>query len=105
MNSFLCRSLPSSLVRFTLALALIALLVFVGMPTAFAQIDRAVLEGTVSDPSGSVIAGADVKVLAVDTGLSEEQQTNSKGYYRFPGLALGRYRVTSSAPGFKTKLV
>ena len=56
MNSFLCRSLSSSLVRFTLALALIALLVFVGMPTAFAQIDRAVLEGTVSDPSGSVIA-------------------------------------------------
>jgi len=105
MNSFLCRSLPSSLVRFTLALALIALLVFAGMPTAFAQIDRAVLEGTVSDPSGSVIAGADVKVLAVDTGLSEEQQTNSKGYYRFPGLAVGRYRVTSSAPGFKTKLV
>ena len=105
MHSFLCRSLPSSPVRFTPALALIALLVFVGMPTAFAQIDRAVLEGTVSDPSGSVIAGADVKVLAVDTGLSEEQQTNSKGYYRFPGLAVGRYTVTSSAPGFKTKLV
>src|SRR5579863_9792991 len=72
---------------------------------AFAQVDRSVLEGTVTDSSGSVIAGAGVKVLAVDTGLSEEQRTNSKGYYRFPGLAVGKYNVTATGSGFKTTVV
>ena len=58
---------------------------------ASGQVDRAVLEGTVTDPSGSVIVGATLKVLAVDTGITQEQSTNSKGYYRFPGLAVGQY--------------
>ncbi len=76
-----------------------------GAPRALAQVDRAELEGTVTDPSGGVIMGASVKVLAADTGLSEEQQTNSKGYYRFPGLAVGKYTVTTAGRGFKTKAV
>ncbi len=75
------------------------------MPTAWAQVDRAELEGSVTDPTGRVVVGAGVKALAVDTGLSEEQPTNSKGYYRFPGLAVGRYTVTVNAAGFKTKIV
>jgi hypothetical protein len=85
-------------------LVLSALLLLAGMP-AIAQVDRAVLEGTVSDPSGSVISSAGVKVVAVETGLSEQQQTNSKGYYRISGLAVGSYRVTVSNPGFKTKVI
>ena len=72
---------------------------------ASAQIDRAVLEGTVIDPSGATIAGANVKILAVDTGISQEHRTNSKGYYRFPGLAVGRYTVMVSDTGFKTKVI
>ena len=59
-----------------------AVLVLGSVEAAFAQVDRAVLEGTVSDPSGGVIVGADVKLVAVETGLSEEVHTNSKGYYR-----------------------
>src|SRR6516165_7050231 len=74
-------------------------------PATFAQVDRAVLEGTVSDPSGGVIVGASVKVLAVDTGLAQHQSTNSKGYYRFPGLAVGGYRVTTNGKGFKTNVI
>ena len=94
---------PSAL-RLSLAL-LVAIPLFIGAPKAYAQVDRAVLEGTVSDVSGSVIVAATVKVLAVDTGLSEDQHTNSKGYYRFPGLAVGNYTVTTTANGFKTKIV
>lgn len=74
-------------------------------PAVLAQVDRAVLEGTVSDPSGRVIVAATVRVLATDTGLSQEQQTNSKGYYRFPGLAVGNYSVTVSSNGFQTKRI
>src|SRR5580704_3884812 len=78
------------------------LLLLFAISPLFAQVDRAVLEGTVTDPSGATIVGASVLTLAVDTGIKEEQRTNSKGYYHFPGLAVGRYIVTVSDIGFKT---
>src|SRR5258708_7799220 len=89
------------LLKFTLG---VILALFLGT-AAFAQVDRAVLEGTVTDSTGAGIVAATVKVMAVDTGLSQEQATNSKGYYRFPGLGVGRYSVTFAGSGFKTKLV
>lgn len=73
--------------------------------TAAAQVDRAVLEGTVTDQSGAALVGATVKILAVDTDITEEQPTNSNGYYRFPGLAVGRYSATVTEAGFKTKII
>jgi hypothetical protein len=105
MNTDRCRSSISFVLRFSLVLILFTLLHVVGTTGAFAQVDRAVLEGTVTDPSGSVIVGASVKVLAVDTHLSEERKTNAKGYYRVSGLAIGGYTVTVANAGFKTKLV
>ena len=98
------RSTAELLPQFFLSLVIVLSFAF-GAPRALAQVDRAELEGTVTDPSGGVIMGASVKVLAVDTGLSEEQQTNSKGYYRFPGLAVGKYTVTTAGRGFETKAV
>jgi hypothetical protein len=87
-------------------LALVAcLLVPLATTSLLAQVDRAVLEGTVMDPTGAIIVGASVVSLAVETGLREEQLTNSKGYYRFPGLAVGRYTVTVTDTGFKTKVI
>src|ERR1700686_3486806 len=97
------RSTISLFLRFALALVIIALLL--AGTGAYAQVDRAVLEGTVSDPSGGVIVGASVKVVAVETGLSEEQQTNSKGYYRVSGLAVGGYTVTVTKADFKTQVI
>src|SRR5215470_402703 len=70
-----------------------------------AQIDRAVLVGTVTDPSGSVIAGASIRITAVATDITQERTTNSSGYYRFPGLAVGNYTVTASNTGFRTAIV
>ena len=100
-----CSSLSTS--RFALAQATLLALTFLTIASvgASAQIDRAELEGTVNDPSGAVIRGARVQVLAADTGISQEQQTNSNGYYRFPGLAAGRYTVTVTGTGFKTQVI
>jgi len=81
------------------------LLLMIASVGASAQIDRAELEGTVNDASGAVIRGARVQVLAADTGIGQEQQTNSNGYYRFPGLAVGRYTVTVTSKGFRTTIV
>ena len=80
-------------------------LLLITCAATFAQVDRAVLEGTVADATGAVISGASVEVLAVDTGISQEQQTNSNGYYRFSGLAVGQYTVTATNPRFSTKVI
>jgi hypothetical protein len=87
------------------AFAIVAGLLVLATTSLFAQVDRAVLEGTVADPTGATIVGASVVTLAVETGIKEEQRTNSKGYYRFPGLAVGRYTVTVTDAGFKTQVI
>jgi hypothetical protein len=92
----------SAFVQWALLVSILSMITGV---SAVAQIDRAVLEGTVTDPTRAVIVGASVKILAADTGITQEQRTNSKGYYRFPGLAVGRYTVTVTDVGFKTHVV
>ena len=72
---------------------------------SLAQVDRAVLEGTVSDQSGATIVGAQIKAQALDTGITQEQRTNGNGYYRISGLAPGRYAVTVTKDGFKTRVI
>jgi hypothetical protein len=72
---------------------------------SLAQTDRATLEGTVMDSSGASISGANVKIAAVETGLTQERTTNSSGYYRFPAIAVGEYTVSVSNSGFKNKVV
>ena len=99
------RCVPVPRLDYSVKLAASSLLVFLLVTASFAQVDRAVLEGTVSDASGATISAVAVRIVAVDTGLAQEQQANPKGYYRFPGLAVGRYSVTFSGRGFKTKVV
>src|SRR6266849_319814 len=72
---------------------------------ALAQTDRASLEGTVTDPTGAVISGASVRILATQTSLSQQRTTNPNGEYRFPGIANGKYTVSVSNSGFKTKVI
>jgi len=84
---------------------LTSILPTIAVVAAVGQIDRAVLEGTVTDPTGALVRTAKVKVVAVDTGLSQEQQTNSNGYYRLPGLAVGDYTITATSPQFATKVI
>src|SRR5215471_15899130 len=99
------RSSPVSLSSLGRSILHLTLLSIVCCLSTFAQIDRAVLEGAVTDPTGAAIVGATVKVLAVDTGISQEKNTNSNGYYQFPGLAVGRYTITISGKNFKTQEV
>jgi hypothetical protein len=69
-----------------------------------AQTDRAVLQGTVTDRTGAVITGADVKVTELNTGIVQDSSSNGHGYYFFPGLAVGTYSVSVSKDGFQTRV-
>src|ERR1035437_2247708 len=55
--------------------------------------------GVVTDPSGAVVAGANV-TLTNDAGVRREAQTGSNGRYTFPLLDPGAYRLEVSQSGF-----
>src|SRR5437899_1539118 len=63
--------------------------------------DRGIITGIVTDPTGSAIAGAQVKVRNQDTALETTLTTNSAGAFTTPPLALGTYSVTVDHAGFK----
>lgn len=68
--------------------------------TARAQVLYGSLTGTVNDPSGALVAGAQVTALETQTGASQVETTDSAGIYRFAALPPGTYKVTVNAQGF-----
>jgi hypothetical protein len=55
--------------------------------------------GVVADPTGAVVAGANV-TLTNDAGVRREAQTGSNGRYTFPLLDPGAYRLEVNQSGF-----
>jgi hypothetical protein len=67
-----------------------------------AQSELATLSGRVTDPSGAVIAEADVIVTSNDTQVSTSVKTNSDGVYLLPSLRPGTYEMKVSRLGLET---
>ena len=65
-----------------------------------AQTFRGGIQGTVTDPNGAVIPGADVTITNPDTGLTRTMQTDSEGAYLVSELPIGTYQVTVKKAGF-----
>src|SRR6267143_2778148 len=76
------------------------LFAFVAAP-AHAQMTNGIFTGTVTDPQGAAVAGAEVSITNVGTGSTVTVKTNAEGAYRIPELAVGTYKFTVSAAGFK----
>ncbi|MBI4875402.1 MAG: TonB-dependent receptor [Acidobacteria bacterium] len=79
-------------VLFTLSLATLCL----------AQESRASIAGTVTDPSGSVVAAAKLQLTNVETGVSFGAASNDVGQYRFLFVNPGKYKLTAELAGFRT---
>ena len=67
----------------------------------FGQAVNGTLLGTLTDSSGAVVAGAQITVTEVQTGIPHTTTSNASGNYVFPDLPPGSYNVTSEAHGFK----
>ena len=83
-------------------LALTALLLPVSSPLVAQRADRATVTGLVTDPTGSDVAGAIVKVRNDETGVVTELTTNESGAYSSPLAGFGNYTITVEQSGFKT---
>lgn len=67
-----------------------------------AQDTAATILGTVTDPSGATVAGADVTVLNVATNIAINTKSNDAGAYAVPNLLPGTYNITIKLQGFQT---
>ncbi len=74
------------------------------LSAALAQTVGASLQGTVHDPSGAVLPGAEVEIRNVETGAARPLKADESGRWREPVLAPGEYELRVSAPGFQTLL-
>jgi len=96
---------PNTLTKLALipCVALSALaLVLLASPVARAQGGGNVaITGTVSDPSGAVVAGAKVTVTELSTSIIRTETTNSSGQFNFTALPPSTYKVSVDAQGFK----
>ena len=90
--------------KLTTSFAIFLTLVFslIGGVVAHAQVTGATLTGTVTDPSGGVVVGAQVAAKDAATGATKEVTTDSAGLYTIPNLAPGSYEVKVSAAGFSS---
>lgn len=78
---------------FTLAV-LLSLLVFAQTNGTFT--------GTVKDPKGAVVVGAQVTVRHETTGATQTATTDTQGKFSLPNLPAGTYSVSVTREGFKT---
>lgn len=69
---------------------------------ALAQVDRATLNGTVTDSSGAVVPGALVTATQTATGFHREGATGAAGSFSLTALPIGDYTVRVTAQGMKT---
>jgi outer membrane receptor protein involved in Fe transport len=72
---------------------------------ASAQVTTATVVGTISDPGGSAVVGAEVIARNVDTGLTRSVRSGDDGAYRLEFLPVGKYEIEVTYTGFKKSLL
>lgn len=67
----------------------------------FAQ--RGGIEGTVFDPSGAVVPGAQITLLDLAQNQARQINADTAGHFEFNNLTAGQYQLTASLQGFETE--
>ncbi|HTQ56063.1 MAG TPA: carboxypeptidase regulatory-like domain-containing protein [Bryobacteraceae bacterium] len=78
----------------------ICALVFLAAPLLYGQA-TGIISGTVTDASGSAIAGAKVTITAPALGLTRNSNTDESGHYLVPLLPVAFYTVHVEFAGFQ----
>ena len=87
--------------RKNILLVLVCLVLLFVCPRAHSQVTGSFL-GTVTDKTGSAIAGATVKVTSQGTGVSRDTKTDETGHYILNLLPVSIYTVRVEFSGFQS---
>lgn len=66
------------------------------------QSSSASLRGEVSDSTGGLLPGVEIRLIHSGTGATRQTVSSGEGSYVFAQLAPGTYRIEAELPGFKT---
>jgi hypothetical protein len=88
-----------------LALMAVSALLLSSVAVAQTSVAQGSIQGTVTDPTGAVVAGANITIENRDTGQVVTTTTSSSGTYNSGGLIPSDYVVRVEAKGFKTSEV
>ena len=86
--------------RSTQQIALL-LLVSLGLAVVYAQTGTGNIQGTVKDATGAVVPGAKVSTVHTETARQFETTTNGVGFYLFPSVQKGTYKLAVKAAGME----
>ena len=80
-----------------------ACIVLILAPAVVAQETSGIIQGTVADAAGAVMAGATVSVVNDNTAYTRSVTTAVDGSYAFTELVPGHYHLKVAKEGFKTQ--
>jgi Carboxypeptidase regulatory-like domain len=75
---------------------------FLSLNIVSSQSQPGTINGTVKDPNGALVAGAQVTVRNEAAGETRDTVTDNQGRFKIEGLAPGGYKITINRDGFKT---
>ena len=85
--------------KFNLFLTVVAIILFTAPVSG--QTSNGTILGTITDSSRAVMANVQVSLTETGTNTHRTDSTNAQGYFVFPNLAPGNYRVDVEQPGFQ----
>jgi hypothetical protein len=80
------------------------LLPFFCIAIALAQTATGGIRGSIADPTGAVLANANVVIKHVETNIERRVTPNSDGIYSAANLPPGEYEITTEVKGFQRGL-
>ena len=92
------------ILRSLFCLSIVAVLFCASPRSLFAQAVTGTLLGTVTDPGGAVVPGANVTITEVNTNFTRATVTNESGNYVIGNLDRGLYRIEIEHTGFKKSI-
>ena len=90
----------NSLASHSTARGLLAVLLLISCASILTAQSSGIV-GTVTDPSGAVVAGATVSIVNTDTQFTRTVETNTGGEYVATPLPAGKYAVKVDSSGFR----
>src|SRR5262245_13124978 len=88
--------------QWLIAISLFFSISFISFNIVSSQSQAGTINGTVKDPNGAVVAGAQVTGRNESTGETRNVATDNEGRFKVESLAPGRYVVSVARNGFKT---
>ncbi len=82
-------------------LCVAALLLLAVSAPLFGQDPRGTMLGKVTDATGAVMPGVEIRVTNAETGVTITSVTNERGNFNIPFILPAVYRVTAELPGFR----